>query len=528
MTPTVSLPLHRLLDRREAGALLREFEALTPGADLALIGLDGRLMAERGEWPRLELRAALAQIGDDPDVACAGCHIHALRVRSQLAGGLVTRGPVPEAARRSVCLALTLLMTQAADMRDVARETLERYREINLLYHLSETIGACLNPDDIPPLELAEASHVIQSDASAVLLIADGASDLDVKASLGAADRVEALLSASTPLIDQVRRTGQPDMAAAPPFGAVLCAPLKTQERLLGVVLLGRLPGRPMFTAGGEKLAMALTGQAAIALEKAWLHQQEIRTQRLEEELAIARRIQMSLLPERCPSIPGWEFAAAYQAARQIGGDFYDFLDLGAHRLGLVIADVTDKGIPAALMMAFSRAMIRSVSLSGRSPRAVLEQANHLILQDSQRSQLLLTAFYATLDTHSGQLTYASAGHDWPLWLHAASGQCSDLPARGIILGAIEGITLEERTIDVAPGDVLLFYTDGATDARNAGGEMFDHARLQATLEAGVQAGAEQVVDAMVGAIQSFTGDEPQADDLTLFVVKRQAAHSHR
>jgi sigma-B regulation protein RsbU (phosphoserine phosphatase) len=350
---------------------------------------------------------------------------------------------------------------------------------------------------------------------------------LEVKASFGAGEQVTALQNAARDLIAQVRQTGRPDILAADdaPVGTVLCAPLKARERVLGVVLFGRAAGQPVFTAGDEKLVMALTSQAAIAIEKAWLHQQELKRQRMEQELAIGRRIQLSLLPETCPSVPGWELAALYEAAQQVGGDYYDFFELpdGTGRLGLVIADVTGKGVPAALMMAFSRAIIRTEAMSGRNPADVLERANRIIVQDN-RSQLLLSAFYATLDTRSGQLAYASGGHDHPFWLHAATGICEELHSRSLVMGAFPFIALEERAIDLAAGDLLLLYTDGVTEARAADGHMFGEARLQAALAANPAASAGEVLRTIVGAIKTFVGEAPPADDLTLVVVKRNGS----
>jgi len=174
------------------------------------------------------------------------------------------------------------------------------------------------------------------------------------------------------------------------------------------------------------------------------------------------------------------------------------------------------------LFMAFGRTVIRMESMTGRNPAAVLERANRRILEDG-RSRLLLTAFYATLDTHSGRLLYANGGHNWPLWLQSATGECQKLKSRSFILGAFENIELEERQIDVAPGDLVVFYTDGVTEAGNAVDEqLFEDERLQAIMTANPDASAEKVLQAIIEALETFSGDIPQADDLTLFVVKRQ------
>jgi len=270
-------------------------------------------------------------------------------------------------------------------------------------------------------------------------------------------------------------------------------------------------------------LVMALAGQAAIAIERTRFYQREIQRQRLEKELAVGRQIQLSLLPAKLPTLPGWDFAASYRAARQVGGDLYDFVELTdeSPQLGLLIADVTGKGVPAALFMAFSRTVIRTEATSNRNPATVLRQANRIIVRDN-RSKLLLSALYCTLDIHTGQLVYASAGHNWPLWLRTARGECQELAARGIVLGAFDDIPLEERQIFVAPGDLLIFYTDGVTEAMNGSDQMFGQERLQTIVTANAEKSAEQVCQAVLQALEIFTEDTPPSDDITLLVVKRQ------
>jgi serine phosphatase RsbU (regulator of sigma subunit) len=514
-------PLQRLLDRAEVQALLAELEAMMRGAQLALFGRNGRLFAGSGDWP---LDAVAQAMQDGTTRQIDDCVIYPLHVRSSIFGALAARGATSHEALRAIQRSLQMLLNQALERRDVARETLERYREINLLYRIGETLGACLNPEAIPGLQLTEAQGVIQSDVSAVLLPAsDDAVQLAVRAHLGDARYLNDMLRVAQELIERVQRTGRPDILTAHDrIGTVLCAPLKAQERVLGVVVLGRLEGAPMFTASDEKLMLALAGQAGIGLERARLHQEEIARQRLEEELSIGRKIQLSLLPERLPSLRGWEFAVEYQAARQVGGDFYDFFEAPGEtpRLGMVIADVTDKGVPAALMMAHSRAIIRAESMSGRNPAQVLERTNQLLVQEN-RSSLYLTAFYATLDIEQGELVYANGGHNPTFWLQAQSGECRELLSRSFLLGAFPGIRLEERRIEIARGDVLLFYTDGVTEAQNIDSKLFGEENLQAILQTHRHAGAAQIARAITDAVQSFRGPAQQSDDFTFFVIKR-------
>jgi serine phosphatase RsbU (regulator of sigma subunit) len=538
----LGIPLQRLLKRREAAALLEEFAALLPGGDLALIGADGHLFAGSNAWTRAELVELLTQASDGQLVYAGDLLLQPLLIKSQLVGALVARDEEGEDGRvkhalRCLYRSLTLLLGQALETRDLARETLDRYREINLLYTVGETIGGCLDPEEIPQLVLGEAKRIIDAEGGLVLLppsLTAGEGDLEVRASFGPASSIQTLSRVCRYIADEVYLTSRPAIVTNLPgdplrAGPILCAPLKTRERVLGVILLGRLAGEQVFTAGDEKLLMALAGQAAIALETARLHQEEIKQQRIVEELAIARQIQLSLLPEACPVVPGWEFAAAYQPARVVGGDLYDFLELPGEprRLGLVIADVTDKGVPAALFMAFSRTIVRTEAMSSRNrnPAATLSRANRSIVRDIQSdSRLFLSAFYATLDTVSGRLVYANGGHIWPLWLRSASGEVQPLAARGIVLGVFSDIELEEREIEVAPGDMLVFYTDGVTEARGSDGQMFDEERLRAAVASNPEASAQQVLQAIVEAVEAFVGDIPQSDDLTLFVIKRRCS----
>jgi serine phosphatase RsbU (regulator of sigma subunit) len=538
----LGIPLQRLLKRREAAALLEEFAALLPGGDLALIGADGHLFAGSNAWTRAELVELLTQASDGQLVYAGDLLLQPLLIKSQLVGALVARDEEGEDGRvkhalRCLYRSLTLLLGQALETRDLARETLDRYREINLLYNVGETIGGCLDPEEIPQLVLGEAKRIIDAEGGLVLLppsLTAGEGDLEVRASFGPASSIQTLSRVCRYIADEVYLTSRPAIVTNLPgdplrAGPILCAPLKTRERVLGVILLGRLAGEQVFTAGDEKLLMALAGQAAIALETARLHQEEIKQQRIVEELAIARQIQLSLLPEACPVVPGWEFAAAYQPARVVGGDLYDFLELPGEprRLGLVIADVTDKGVPAALFMAFSRTIVRTEAMSSRNrnPAATLSRANRSIVRDIQSdSRLFLSAFYATLDTVSGRLVYANGGHIWPLWLRSASGEVQPLAARGIVLGVFSDIELEEREIEVAPGDMLVFYTDGVTEARGSDGQMFDEERLRAAVASNPEASAQQVLQAIVEAVEAFVGDIPQSDDLTLFVIKRRCS----
>lgn len=249
--------------------------------------------------------------------------------------------------------------------------------------------------------------------------------------------------------------------------------------------------------------------------------EEEVKRQRLEEELAIGQQIQLSLLPQEPPSIAGWEFAAAYRAARQVGGDLYDFIPdpTRPDLIHLVIADVTGKGVPAALFMAMCRTIIRATALNGRSPADILQRTNHILMAE-QRNLPFLTAFIGCLNIQSGQLTYALGGHDRPYWYQASNGCAQQLSARGMLLGAFPGIHLEEKSITIAPGDAIILYTDGITEARREK-ELFGDTRLQEVVDATGHASATHLAQTILDAVAEFCGSAPQADDMTLVVLKR-------
>lgn len=248
----------------------------------------------------------------------------------------------------------------------------------------------------------------------------------------------------------------------------------------------------------------------------------ELKKRALEHELDVGRRMQLSLLPQTTPTIPGWQFASYYQPAWQVGGDFYDFIhhENNPSKLSLVIADVTGKGVPAALYMAVARTLIRAETGKTNSAVQVLQRVNELIINDNQ-SPLFLSAFYAILDVETGKLLYASAGHDPPLCLRQATSLVEALPTRGFLLGAFYDLACHEETSTLAVGDVLLLYTDGVTEARDEAGGFFGEERLKVALKTVGKESAEDIVDGIVTAVSQFIGSRDQADDLTILVAKR-------
>ena len=338
------------------------------------------------------------------------------------------------------------------------------------------------------------------------------------------------------PLFDQVRATGSraliQDVASsdlvpasfAQAFGmaSALALPLRAQGDVLGIMLVDHVGQPREFSQQRIALLEGIANQAALAIENVRLYRESLENERTAQELRVARQIQTSLLPEACPQPPGWSIAATSRPARQVGGDFYDFISLSRHRLGLVIADVSDKGVPAALFMALSRSVMRAVAAEGRSPAVTLGRVNDLLLADS-RSGMFVTMFYGILDTQSGCLTYSLGGHNPPYWSRPRSGKLVRLVLRGIALGVVEHPTIEEGQVVLAPGDSLVLYTDGVTESLDAAEREFGEERLQRAIGAAGVCPASALAEAINCAVQSFAGNAPQHDDYTLVVVARNA-----
>jgi serine phosphatase RsbU (regulator of sigma subunit)/GAF domain-containing protein len=355
-----------------------------------------------------------------------------------------------------------------------------------------------------------------------------------------------------------------PGLITAAGSGTLVALPIAARSSLLGALVLDY--NAPAAAVGGRQASLyaGAATQVGGALESLLLAQEADEAARLEQELQVAREIQTALLPRRSPSLPGWQIDAAWHSARLVGGDFYDFWplpaaagrrrrpDVAAVRalgdaqavieedrepspdapravavdgqpgaLGFVIADVSDKGVPAAMFMAMARSLVRAAALDGSPPAAAMERANRWITRDSE-SGMFVTLFYGLLDSQSGALRYTSAGHNPPLLYRAADGRMEELRTPGIALGVLEEITLSEAETTMAPGDVLVCYTDGVTEAIDDAEEQFGVERLRAIIAAYCDEGAATIVRAISEAVNRHGSGRPPFDDVTLVVMKRE------
>jgi serine phosphatase RsbU (regulator of sigma subunit)/anti-sigma regulatory factor (Ser/Thr protein kinase) len=313
-----------------------------------------------------------------------------------------------------------------------------------------------------------------------------------------------------------------PALQAMKNAGVKLAIPLVSQGELIGLLNLGPRLSEQDYSTDDRGLLNTLATQSAPAVRVAQLVQdQQIQArenERIQHELHVAQLIQKTLLPKDLPALPGWKVNAYYQAARQVGGDFYDFIYLDDGRLGIVIGDVTDKGVPAALLMATTRSVLRAVAQRVVNPGQVLERVNEIIYQDIPPN-MFVTCLYALLDPESGQLLYANAGHDLPYHRHQM-GEVTELRATGMPLGLMPGMTYEEKETRLANGENILFYSDGIVEAHNPDRGMYGFPRLKSLLEKYLD--DTSLKDLVLEDLAEFTGPGwEQEDDITMVTLQR-------
>lgn len=314
-----------------------------------------------------------------------------------------------------------------------------------------------------------------------------------------------------------------PALSALKAAGAVLVVPLISAGAPIGLLSLGpRLSGRE-YTAADRHLLNALAGYAAPAVRVGQLvrEQREEATERerTEQELKVARLVQQQFLPQALPDMPGWQVAMFYRPARTVGGDFYDFIPLPGGQVMVVVGDVTDKGIPAAMVMASTHALMRAAAPRLISPGAVLGRVNELLFTDTP-AHMFATCMALLLDAGTGRVTFANAGHDVP-YVRTADG-VAELRAKGMPLGLMPGMTYEEKAFTFRPGDCALLYSDGLSEAHGAGREMFGFDRVAALVGAG--ASGQALIDLCLTELDAFTGPgHEQEDDITLLSLVRAA-----
>jgi GAF domain-containing protein len=354
----------------------------------------------------------------------------------------------------------------------------------------------------------------------------------------------EADSQASPDILHAWKQHTAPDLHQVGDYLAVdepllLVLPLAIQNELLGALIIEEHLMQPghgsRFVSSNRRLrekrleiATGISQQAALAIQSDRFQRSLVERERMERELQLAHDIQRSLLPPALPSVPGWELGVLWKTAREVGGDFYDLFELPDGNLGLAIADVSDKGMPAALYMTHVHALLRAMAQTGQPPAEVLQRINEAMAGDETLG-MFVTLIYGVLSPRTGRLVYANAGHNRPILLQAGSAREIGLPGSSMALGVECGQPVEQAELVLQAGEALVLYTDGVTEAFSPQGSMFGQEQLLQVIEhrtAGLPAtpvyySAQNIVNAIEENLSRFRGDLPLGDDLTLLVVSR-------
>jgi len=409
-----------------------------------------------------------------------------------------------------------------------------------LLYQLSQTFNSSLDLDEVLNRVLDEVITAIHAERGFVMLKeSDKRLVFRVARGLDQTSIAEPQFQVSLSVVEQVARNGQPlltsDAQADERFNlrqsvmflglrSILCVPLKMKDRIIGVIYADSRLQSSIFSPQDLDLLNAIASSAAIAIENARLYQVAVEKGRIEQELQMARRVQVSLLPRETPEVPGWRFVTRWRPAREVGGDYYDFIQTSENQLGFLVADVTDKSIGAALFMAFTRSIVRANMDHAPSPAAGIQRVNELICSESDQG-LYVTLFYAEVDPLKDDFTFVNAGHNPGLHCsHYDTGELHRLmrlTSTGMPLGVDFDSSYTQQTIHMKPGELVCLYTDGVTEAMDADENQFGLERLEQTLIAHCHEPAERILDAIDQALHDFCGSTPASDDITVLIAKR-------
>jgi sigma-B regulation protein RsbU (phosphoserine phosphatase) len=407
-----------------------------------------------------------------------------------------------------------------------------------LLTRLSQSFNSSLDLDEVLNRVMDEVIAAVHAERGFVMLH-EAESRLAFRVARGIDQRTieDPSFQISRGVVERVASGGQPVLTSDAQHDdrfsmrrsivtlglrSILCVPLVVRGQVTGVIYVDNRLHAGIFTPADLELLAAIASSAAIAIENARLYQAAVDRGRLERELQMARDLQAGLLPRETPQLPGWEIVAYWQPAREVAGDYYDFIPGREGQLGIVIADVADKGMPAAIFMALTRSTVRASLTGAPSPAEGIGRANRLICADAQAG-MFVTLFYAQLDPVAGELTYVNAGHSPAILYRAAEDRSCTLDRTGLILGVDEDAVYAQRKVQLDPGDSVLLYTDGVTDAicETAPEESYGEERLLQLVTSHRHASAAETVSALDQALRDFIGPGAPFDDVTVVAVKR-------
>jgi sigma-B regulation protein RsbU (phosphoserine phosphatase) len=414
--------------------------------------------------------------------------------------------------------------------------------KLRMLLDITKTISRSLDLDEVLNLVMDTLDSLIPYDAAGIYLVKcsrpmaerEGGPDetcvFHTQAVRGydIADMQELHLKMGEGLIGHVALSGKPfispDVRKEPRYvnarthtRSEMVAPIISNEEVIGVFDL-ESDELNAYSKDDLEVLMLLASQVAIIIEKVMLHEQLIEKQRLQAQLEIARQVQLELLPPRDPKLEGFDISAYNFPTEEVSGDYYDWVRIYEDQIGIVIADVSGKGVPAALLMAFLRASLRAASHIGYAPHISMSKVNYLLWESIERNQFV-TAFYGILDATNRTLAYSNAGHNPPVLIDA-NGEAQFEERGGVPLGMFRDSRYYEYYETIEPGQILVLYTDGVTEATNPAGEEYGRDRLVTAIRQSRELSAREMIDFLHRDLMDWTDGRGATDDVTFFIVK--------
>ena len=403
--------------------------------------------------------------------------------------------------------------------------------ELQLLNQLAIEIGAALDPQQVLKKLVNGARRAVHAEQGVIFLLgSEAGAQTIIRVTSNPHEHLKFRLQESVVgwmelhkeplLVNDTREDSRFQREAwDEKVRSLLSAPLMVKSKLIGVLTTFNKKEGQSFTADDQRVLAILASQSAQIVERARLYEEEKELERLKEDMAVAWEIQQHLLPQAPPVVVGYDIAGKTVPARTVGGDFFDFIKVEPHRLAFCLGDVAGKGLPAALLMASLQATVRGQTLIQVTERECLERSN-LLLCRSTSPERFATLFYATLDTDKHVLRYSNAGHNYPFHL-SQDGHSQRLQTGGPLLGVFEEWSIELDEIPFRSGDLLVVFSDGITDAMDEREEPFGDERLAAVIEENRDQSAHELLSTIVDAVERYSRNMPQTDDITLVVIKR-------
>jgi len=410
------------------------------------------------------------------------------------------------------------------------RRTRRKTSEAQSLYEVGKLMSGTLELEELLELIVEQISRLVKVDVAAIYIVNPEDGSIESIVSKGVPDQIKPRLSLKIGqgICGFVAKTGESmvlnDVSSSQQYISMrtqtkseIAVPLRSRGKVLGVF---NIESDELNAYGKADLELLETfaSQAAVSVERAMLYHQAIEQKALEEELAVARKIQKTFLPKNDPKVEGFDIAGVNIPSEAVGGDYYDFIDIVDNQIGIAIGDVSGKGIGAALIMAAFRASLKAEIRNNYGIRTIFKKVNSLLYESIERENYV-TAVYGVLDTKNRVFTFSNAGHNPPLLLKT-DGQIIELTEGGLILGMFPESTYEERPVYINKGDILLFYTDGVTEAQDIDDREFGVERLKELVVKSRNLAANEIIDLIIKEVQKFKERNKPLDDLTMILAK--------